>query len=195
MALTLILGPRRSGKSTVAERLVAASADDVVYLAPLTATDEELERRVAAHHRRRPGSWQTVETAALADALESAPRSAAVLLDSLGTWIAEVLWHAGALGGEGAGDAAGDPDPDGESECKWQEAERHLSAEMRRIPAIARTRTRDVVVVAEEAGWAPVPPAAGTRRWLDLLGDATQHLSANADRVLLVVAGRTVELA
>ena len=91
MALTLVLGPRRSGKSAVAEALATGSGAPVVYLAPLTATDAEMKRRIAAHKARRPTSWATVETVDVAAAVEEAPDHATVLLDSLGTWIAEVL--------------------------------------------------------------------------------------------------------
>ncbi len=178
MALTLVLGPRRSGKSDVAERLASRSGDAVVYVAPLTAVDAEMRARVAAHRARRPSAWTTVETADVAAALRDAPPEATVLLDSLGTWVAEVLWRAGALDGESDG---------GESALR-------LERELGEVARIASERDGDVVIVAEEAGWGPVPPAAGTRLWLDLLGDGAQALAKVADRVLLVVAGRVLEL-
>jgi adenosyl cobinamide kinase/adenosyl cobinamide phosphate guanylyltransferase len=174
MALTLILGARRSGKSAVAERLARDHGHDVLYLAPLTANDPEMASRVEAHRARRPPSWQTLETVEIAQAVAQAPAGAVVLLDSLGAWLAEVLWRSGALDGNGDAPAT--------------------DQEIRRLASLAAARRGDVLVVAEEAGWGPVPPAAATRLWLDRLGDATQTLARSAERVLLVVAGRVLEL-
>src|SRR6185369_1796135 len=97
VALTLVLGPRRSGKSRVAEELAAGGGGPVVVLAPLTVTDDEMAARVAAHRAQRPAGWTTVEGTDVAAALRGAPAGAVVLLDSLGTWVSEVLWRAGAL--------------------------------------------------------------------------------------------------
>ncbi len=174
MALTLVLGPRRSGKSRIAERLAADTGEQVVVLAPLTVTDDELAARVAAHRAARPEGWTTVEDVDVVGALRAAPPAATVLLDSLGTWVSERLWRAGALD-----DPARAPS---------------LDADVAALAASARDRPGRTVVVAEEAGWGPVPPSGATRLWLDVLGDAAQALSAAADRVLLVVAGRAVEL-
>lgn len=177
VALTLVLGPQRSGKSEVAEQLAAQHGDEVVYIAPLTPTDPELESRIAAHRARRPGAWKTVETIAVADLIEAAPPGTVLLLDSLGSWIAESLWRAGALDEQGDSDALAG-----------------LKAEIARVVELATRRDCEVVIVAEEAGWGPVPPHAATRRWLDMLGDAAQELARRADRVLLVIAGRVLEL-
>lgn len=178
MALTLVLGPRRSGKSEVAERLASQGGGSVVYVAPLTPGDDEMRERVSVHRARRPSAWTTVETADVAGALRDAPAAATVLLDSLGTWVAEVLWRAGALDGEGNCD----------------EAVARLKVEIDEVARIASQRSGDVVIVAEEAGWGPVPPATGTRLWLDLIGDGAQTLAGGAEQVLLVVAGRVLEL-
>ncbi|HEY6759413.1 MAG TPA: bifunctional adenosylcobinamide kinase/adenosylcobinamide-phosphate guanylyltransferase [Baekduia sp.] len=178
MALTLILGPRRSGKSRVAERLAAESGEQVVVIAPLTVTDDELAARVAAHRAARSEAWRTVEDVDVVAALRDVEPADTVVLDSLGTWVSEVLWRAGALEDDGEGRGAAD----------------QLRGAVAELAAVAAARPGQTIVVAEEAGWGPVPPSAATRLWLDALGDASQALSAAADRALLVVAGRVVEL-
>jgi adenosylcobinamide kinase/adenosylcobinamide-phosphate guanylyltransferase len=178
VALTLVLGPRRSGKSRIAEGLARAGGGSVVVIAPLTVTDDEMAARVAAHRAARPAAWTTVEDADVVGALRAAAPEATVLLDSLGTWVSETLWRAGALeeGADGTASAA------------------RVRSEAAALAGAARARAGQTIVVAEEAGWGPVPPSGATRLWLDVLGDATQALSAAADRALLVVAGRAVEL-
>jgi len=82
--VTLVLGGARSGKSELAEQL---AGPDAVYVATGVATDEDMADRIAAHRRRRPAGWSTVETLDLAGALRATPTDV-VLIDSLGTWLA-----------------------------------------------------------------------------------------------------------
>ena len=55
-------------------------------------------------------------------------------------------------------------------------------------------RHGDVVLVGEEVGLAVHPPTESGRRFADALGECNRRLADIADRVLLVVAGRTLEL-
>jgi adenosylcobinamide kinase/adenosylcobinamide-phosphate guanylyltransferase len=75
-ARTLITGGVRSGKSRVAEELLAA-APSVTYLAPGPIPDRRFDpewaERIDAHRARRPAHWTTVETADLAAGLGEAP--------------------------------------------------------------------------------------------------------------------------
>lgn len=85
--ITLVLGGARSGKSAVAEQLVARLAGPVTYVATavLDPADADHVARIAAHRGRRDPAWTTVETTDLPGVLRST--TGAVLVDSLGTWV------------------------------------------------------------------------------------------------------------
>ena len=55
-------------------------------------------------------------------------------------------------------------------------------------------RTGPTVLVSEEAGLGVHPETSAGRRWRDVLGDVNHAVAAIADSVLLVVAGRVIEL-
>jgi adenosyl cobinamide kinase/adenosyl cobinamide phosphate guanylyltransferase len=169
VSLTLVLGGTRSGKSAVAEHLVteAAGGRAVTYVATATAGDADMQARIDAHRRRRPASWSTIEAGPGADlAAVVALVPGVVLLDSLGTWVA---------GGYDA--ATEDFVVNGAA----------LASEL-------AARTPATVVVSEEVGLSVHPPSEVGRRFVDALGELNQAVAAAAARVLLVVAGRTVEL-
>ena len=60
--------------------------------------------------------------------------------------------------------------------------------------AALRARTSPVVVVSEEVGLGVHPETEVGRRWRDALGEVNQAVAAAADRVVLVVAGRVLDL-
>jgi adenosylcobinamide kinase / adenosylcobinamide-phosphate guanylyltransferase len=180
VGLTVVLGARRSGKSAVAERIAGAAGAPVAYLAPLTVTDPELQARVVAHQARRPPGWRTVESPDPLAALDEVALGETVLLDSLGTWVSEALWRSGSL----EDPPRADPAP-----LLFELADAVDAFAQR-----AAVRSEVTAVVAEEAGWGPVPPDVATRRWLDAMGDAAQACVRRSERALLVVAGRELEL-
>ena len=177
MSLALVIGGTRSGKSAHAERLAVAAGADVRYVATADGADPTMAARIDAHARRRPASWTTVEAG---DALgEAVAGAGCVLLDGLGAWIAGVLHRAGAF--------------DDPSEAVLAAVGERVRAEVEAIVETARGGAA-IVVVAEDAGAGALPAHAASRAWLDLLGEATQRLSAAAERADLVVAGRAIPL-
>lgn len=87
--ITLVLGGARSGKSAVAERLAARSGAAVTYVATGRAVDDDMAARIAAHQARRPAGWQTVETSGPDLPAVIGGLAGTVLVDALGTWLAE----------------------------------------------------------------------------------------------------------
>ena len=165
--ITLVLGGARSGKSAVAEGLVARCARPVTYVATMDPSgDPELEARVDTHRRRRDPSWVTEMVGAGGDlAGLLAGLEGAVLVDSLGPWVAGVGGHAG----------------DVEAQC-------------RALCAALVARMGDTVLVSDEVGLAVHPSSAEGRLFRDALGAVNHAVSAVADAAYLVVAGRALEL-
>jgi adenosylcobinamide kinase/adenosylcobinamide-phosphate guanylyltransferase len=57
-----------------------------------------------------------------------------------------------------------------------------------------RQARRRVVAVGEEVGWGVVPADRRTAAFREVLGGLAQRLADNSEQVLLVVAGRALEL-
>ena len=166
-----MLGAASSGKSAVAEALLAAEPHvDYLPTGPSPTTDDaDWAARVTAHRDRRPPWWRTLEGADPAAALRDG--GAPLLLDSVGTWVAEAIGRAG-----GWDDVPG-----------WQAA---VDREVDEVVDAWRQAARQVVAVGEETGWGVVPPTASGRRFRDVLGRVNRRLAAESEQVLLVVAGR-----
>ena len=174
----LVLGGARSGKSAEAELRLAAEPE-VTYVAaagPAPGADAEWAARVAAHQARRPRWWRTVETTDVASVLRAS--EGAVLIDSIGSWLAAVLDQVGTWCHQ-----PGDP----------QVASR-LAARITELAGAWRDTRCHVVAVSEEAGWGVVPGTESGRIFRDELGSLNQLLAAQSEEAVLVVAGRALSL-
>lgn len=188
--LVLVLGGTRSGKSAWAERLAAERDAPVRYVATAPSGPAGDGSRIAAHRARRPAAWETVEAGTRHDLrtlVGEVGDDTTVLIDGLGAWLAGVLHDAGLIDDDGLGD---DPAHGIDGASVIASAEQAIGA----LADAATARSGLTIVVGEETGLAPAAATRGTRRWVDLLGGAHQALAARADRVVLVVAGRVIEL-
>jgi adenosylcobinamide kinase / adenosylcobinamide-phosphate guanylyltransferase len=170
MPLTLLLGGARSGKSALAVRLAGRWDGPVTVVVTGEARDPEMAERIRRHRAGRPAGWPTLEAPLeLEAALVAAPAGAFVVLDCLTLWVANLLE-------QGRDDG--------------QVEERARSA-----AATAAARAAPTVVVSNEVGAGIVPVDALARRYRDLLGQVNAIWAAEADRALLLVAGRALSLA
>jgi adenosylcobinamide kinase / adenosylcobinamide-phosphate guanylyltransferase len=161
MAIILITGGARSGKSTRAEARAREFPGQPVYIATADALDSEMRERIAKHRARRGSDWLERETPLeLVAALDETDGGGARLVDCLTLWLTNLML----------------------AERDW-EREALLLAE-----TLGRQKS-PVVLVTNEVGLGIVPDNALARRFRDAAGILNQMIARTADEVELVVAG------
>jgi adenosyl cobinamide kinase/adenosyl cobinamide phosphate guanylyltransferase len=167
MALTLLLGGARSGKSRLAEGMTGPGAGMVTLIATAEGRDDEMRDRILQHRRSRPAHWRVLEEPIeLEAALEGVHGESLVIVDCLTLWVSNLI------------------------ELGLDDAE--IQARARRAAAVAGARRPTTVVVSNEVGSGIVPLNELARRYRDLLGRVNALWADAADRVLLAVAGGVV---
>ncbi len=166
MAIELIIGGARSGKSALAERRASESGLEVIYLATATVGDGEMAARIAHHRQRRPAQWQTVEEPLhLAAALRGhASEQRLLLVDCLTLWLSNLLLGPG------------------------------LEPERGQLLGALGDLPGRIILVSNEVGWGIVPINDLARRFADEQGRLNQEVAARSVRVTLVAAGLPLEL-
>ncbi|WP_309733796.1 bifunctional adenosylcobinamide kinase/adenosylcobinamide-phosphate guanylyltransferase [Chamaesiphon sp. OTE_75_metabat_556] len=167
--LILVTGAARCGKSEWAESLAIDSGKVVTYIATATVdpTDTEWQARIDRHQQRRPANWQTISAVEdLASQIDLAAPTQCLLIDSLGTWVANLLDR---------------------SDLEWETLTQELLA-------VLPTSLATIVMVAEETGWGVVPAYPSGRLFRDRLGLLTRQIGSIASTVYLVTGGHVLNL-
>ncbi|WP_222851676.1 nicotinate-nucleotide--dimethylbenzimidazole phosphoribosyltransferase [Phytoactinopolyspora mesophila] len=187
----LVLGGARSGKSVYAEKWAHESArpGPVTYLAtaPPRPGDTEWAERVERHRERRPAAWETLETTEVVSVLRRA--SGTVIVECLSLWLSSVLDDAGVWGdaGDGAGVGPGD-------ESAPSTPIDIVEAAVSDLIDAWRSSRAAIVAVSNEVGSGVVPATRSGRLYRDLLGNLNRRVADVADRAVLCVAGRALDL-
>lgn len=93
--ITLVTGGARSGKSALAERLVARRAMPRIYIATAEARDGEMKERIQQHQVGRGDGWITIEEPLdLAGALSRSDGQGVRLVDCLTLWMSNCMGSA-----------------------------------------------------------------------------------------------------
>ncbi len=175
MAVTLVTGGVRSGKSRYAEHLLrdAPHVTVVATGAPPGVADPAWAARVARHREGRPADWETLETLDLVAVLDRA--GDALLVDCLGNWITGLVDRAGLW-----------DDLSGAS----RQVATHRDA---LVDALGRT-ARDVVLVTNEVGLGLLADSPSGRFFQDELGWLNAAVADVANQVRVLIAGRVIDL-
>lgn len=161
MAVILITGGARSGKSMRAETRAREFLGKPVYIATAEALDAEMRGRIARHRTRRGRDWLECESPLeLVAALGETDGAGARLVDCLTLWLSNLM-HA---------------------ERDWEKEASLL------VGALDR-QISPVVLVTNEVGLGIVPDNALARRFRDAAGLLNQMIARAADEVEFVVAG------
>jgi adenosylcobinamide kinase/adenosylcobinamide-phosphate guanylyltransferase len=166
--VTLVTGAARSGKSEWAEKL-AFQSNNVVYIATSNRNTDDVEwlSRIQQHIQRRPQNWLTLEVPiGLSQAIANVKPNTCILVDSLGTWVANLLEQ---------------------EESEWDNTVQEFLNTTELFAA-------DIIFVAEETGWGVVPAYPIGRKFRDRLGSLVRRLSKISDTVYLVTGGYALNL-
>ena len=167
--IILVTGPARSGKSELAETLATDSSKQVIYVATSLVDEADLEwqSRLEQHRNRRPSDWKILEVPIdLSAVVRSALASECLLIDSVGTWTANLLEQ---------------------EQIVWEQTQQDLIASL-------KSATADLIFVGEETGWGVVPAYPAGRLFRDRLGTLVRQIGAIADTVYLATGGYALNL-
>lgn len=182
--LIVLLGGARSGKSAYGEHLAEQLAGDapVLYIATAIASDDEMRERIARHRGGRPRHWLTVEEPYNPAAALRSNLQPVALLDCVTLLVANLL-----LASASPDDTRGEPRIDSATEAR---VDRAISDLLDAWRDCATT----LILISNEVGLGLVPPYPLGRIYRDCLGRINARLAAEADTVLLMMAGLPIEL-
>ena len=170
--LIFLLGGARSGKSRYAEEWARQQGGNVLFVATAEAHDADMRERIADHRAARPTDWHTLE----------APRDSAthiatcqlphdtLILDCITLMTSQVLLEL----------------PESATQ---REANAAILEEIERLLEVYAHSEATWLVVSNEVGMGVAPPTRLGVLFRDMLGRANQRIAAQADEVLLLVAG------
>jgi adenosylcobinamide kinase/adenosylcobinamide-phosphate guanylyltransferase len=164
MAVTLVLGGARSGKTSYALKAAetaAASGGRLVMIATAEALDDEMRDRIDRHKAERGDAWHTVEAPLnLPQALLKLQPGDVAVVDCLTLWVNNLMAQ-----------------------------ERDVKAAVDALLFAAAQVKGPTWLISNEVGMGIVPDNALARRFRDECGRMHQQVAARADHAVLIAAG------
>ena len=163
--IIFITGGTKSGKSEFAEYILK-KVNDITYIAlsEKRIDDENWQKKVSIHQKRRPDSWKLVETENLMEALKM--ESGNVLIDSIGGFIMENI---------------------NKNDEEW-------GGLVRSLIMLMKERVNTTVIVGEQVGWSLVSEYEIGNKYIERIGELQKRLTQISQENWLTINGRAINL-
>ena len=167
MAIILVGGGARSGKSRHALELARKRGSRLVFLATAETFDEEMVARVAKHRAERGAEFSTIEEPLeIAAAVRNTANADAIVIDCLTLWLSNLMLTLG----------------------------RDVDAEVDKFIDAAQSSSTAVIAVTNEVGCGIVPDNTLGRDFRDRSGILNQRVAAVADEVYWMIFGQPLRV-
>ena len=163
--LIFITGGTRSGKSDLAVNSAKSVKKRKLFIATCIPEDKEMEKRIMLHKKKRPSSWETIETKKelLSVLKEKTKSDIVIILDCLTLFISSLLME--------------------------KSEEGVIRGEVEAIIKVAKEGKATLIIVSNELGSGLVPASKLGRDFRDIVGFCNQMVAAAADEVDFMVSG------
>ncbi|HVP00083.1 MAG TPA: bifunctional adenosylcobinamide kinase/adenosylcobinamide-phosphate guanylyltransferase [Bryobacteraceae bacterium] len=165
MAVILIGGGARSGKSRFALEKARQIAGLRVFVATAEALDEEMGARIERHKEERSAEFKTIEAPLDLPSIVSSTMFDAMVVDCLTLWLSNIMF-----------------------------AHRDCDGEVDALALAARSAPGTVLFVTNEVGCGIVPDNALAREFRDRAGFLNQRIASIADEVYVMAFGQALRV-
>jgi Adenosyl cobinamide kinase/adenosyl cobinamide phosphate guanylyltransferase len=190
-----LLGGARSGKSEYSENLASSLSEKVAYMATAEIIDEEMQKRIELHRKRRPAGWQTFEFKETNISIDDfnpflegviSARIEVILIDCITNLLFRIIYKHRVEDLEII---------DNVFEKKIEEEVMEFFEQFLSQLITARDKNNlNVIIVSNEVGLGLVPPYPFGRVFRDLLGLVNKKTAAISDEVYFFVAGLKIQM-
>ncbi len=162
MTATLIIGGARSGKSSYAQKLALSLSPNPIYLATSRVWDNDHRARIQRHRNERGPEWSSLEIEK--EISSSGVENHVIVIDCITLWLTNFYVD--------------------------ENFQHERALELARLEAAKALEQRNhLILVSNEVGQSLHPATESGRKFTDIQGFMNQYLAAQAERVVLMVAG------
>lgn len=165
MAITLITGAIKSGKSEFAEKKALVYKKlTYIALSQSLPKDKNWQKKIKIHKSRRPSSWETIENDDLLNIFKNV--SGPLLIDSIGGFVVKNI---------------------NENDNQWRKNLLQLNKFLTEYKS-------DIIIVGEQVGWGLVSEYKIGNIFIERIGEVLNDITSISNDNWLTINGKAIKL-